>query len=165
MAPTELELQIDYPGAVPSHDQFRCWVGAVLDQAGRGSERLSLVIRVVDHEEGLQLNRDYRQRDNPTNILSFPFEPPPGLPPQEVDHLGDLVICAPVVVAEAAEQGKATEAHWAHLTIHGTLHLLGHDHQQEAEEVTMEAIEQRLLAGIDLPAGASIFALARRDAS
>jgi probable rRNA maturation factor len=138
-----LDLDMQYaseaPG-LPDESSFRRWVEAAL--AGQ-REEAELVIRLVDEEEGRALNRDYRGKDYATNVLSFPFETPPGV---ELPILGDVAICGPVVLREAAEQGKPVEAHWAHLTVHGILHLLGYDHQEEAEAEQMEALEREVLA-------------------
>jgi probable rRNA maturation factor len=130
---------------LPSVAKFRHWARTAL--AGRRREA-ELAIRVVDAAESRALNRRYRSRDKPTNVLSFPAELPPEL---ELPLLGDLVICREVVEAEAAEQGKPVEAHWAHMVIHGTLHLLGLDHETEAEAEAMEAIEVELLAELGWP--------------
>jgi len=110
----------------------------------------SVSVRIVDAEEGRALNARWRERDRPTNVLSFPADLPPEL---ELPLLGDLVLCAPVVLREAAEQGKRVEDHWAHLVIHGVLHLLGMDHQDDAEAEEMEQREREILAalGIDDP--------------
>ena len=124
---------------LPSAADFQRWAQAALDGRYGAAE---LVVRIVDAAEGRELNRRYRGIDRPTNVLSFPFEAPPGV---VVDHLGDLVICAPVVQREAREQGKPEAAHWAHLTVHGVLHLLGYDHQDEAQAQEMEAMEKRIL--------------------
>jgi probable rRNA maturation factor len=102
-----------------------------------------VTLRVVGREEGAGLNLRYRGKSGATNVLAFPLEAPPGLPG---GGLGDVVICAPVVAEEAAQQGKAPAAHWAHLVIHGILHLLGHDHQTEAQAARMEAAEVEVLA-------------------
>ena len=143
----ELDLQVacEAPG-LPDPGRFRAWAMAAL--AGR-REAVELTIRVVDHAEGTQLNQRFRGRPGPTNVLSFPFDPPPGLPPQ--DLIGDLVICAPVVAREAQEQGKPEEAHWAHLVVHGTLHLLGYDHLTDPDAAAMEAMETVILAGLGFP--------------
>ena len=106
------------------------------------------LIRLVDEAESRQLNRDYRGKDRPTNVLSFPFEAPPEV---LTPLLGDLVICAPVVVREAREQGKPADAHWAHMLVHGVLHLLGYDHLEPAEADEMEALERDILAGLGFP--------------
>ena len=122
---------------LPAPDQLRRWVEAALRR-----ERAEIVIRVVDSEEGAELNEQYRHKPGPTNVLSFPFEPPPGV---ATDILGDLVICAPIVEQEAADQGKPLLAHWAHLVVHGVLHLQGFDHVEENEALTMESEEIAIL--------------------
>lgn len=125
---------------LPTKAKLQLWAEtALLAQQASGS----LTIRLVDEAESQCLNRDYRGKDYPTNVLSFPFAAPPGMPQL---HLGDLVICVPVMVREAAEQGKTLEAHWAHLVIHGCLHLLGFDHIDDADAEEMEALERDLLA-------------------
>jgi len=131
---------------LPSAVSFRRWVEAAL----RGAKRrkpAELAIRIVDIDEGRALNRDYRGKDYATNVLSFPAELPPGV---ALPLIGDLAICAPVVLREATEQGKAARDHWAHLTIHGVLHLLGYDHIEDSEAQTMEALETRILAGLGI---------------
>ncbi len=131
---------------VPATASFRRWVEAAL----RGAKRrraTELSIRIVDAAEGRALNRDYRGRDYATNVLSFEADLPPG---PKLPLIGDMVICAPVVAREAAEQGKPPRDHWAHLTVHGVLHLLGHDHIVEAEAEAMEALETRILAGLGI---------------
>jgi len=131
---------------LPSAVSFRRWVEAAL----RGAKRrkpAELAIRIVDIDEGRALNRDYRGKDYATNVLSFPAELPPGV---VLPLIGDLAICAPVVLREATEQGKAARDHWAHLTIHGVLHLLGYDHIEDSEAQTMEALETRILAGLGI---------------
>lgn len=130
---------------VPPEADFRRWVEAAL---GGGRGRGGLVIRVVGEQEMRRLNRDYRAQDRPTNVLSFPFEPPPGVP---VDHLGDILVCAAVVEREAAEQGKRPADHWAHMVVHGVLHLLGYDHQNEGDAVAMESLEAEILGQLGLP--------------
>lgn len=94
------------------------------------------------------LNRDYRGKSGPTNVLSFPADLPPEL---ALPLLGDIVVCAPVVAREAAEQGKPLAAHWAHMAVHGCLHLLGHDHVEEADAVAMETLESTILAQLGFP--------------
>ncbi|WP_237067279.1 rRNA maturation RNase YbeY [Microbulbifer guangxiensis] len=130
--------------ALPTDEQIRQWVLAALE--GHRDEA-ELSIRIVDEAESQQLNRDYRGKDKPTNVLSFPAELP-----EEVDLplLGDLVICAPVVAREAEEQHKASPAHWAHMVVHGTLHLLGYDHIEDAEAEIMEGLEVKVLAGLGI---------------
>ena len=131
---------------VPSAASFRRWVDAALHGAKR-RRATELSIRLVDAEEGRALNRDYRGKDYATNVLSFEAELPPAL---KLPLIGDIVICAPVVAREAAEQGKAPRDHWAHLTVHGVLHLLGYDHLVDAEAEAMEALETRILAGLGM---------------
>lgn len=143
-SPVEIQRATTDPG-VPDDESLSGWASAVLALAPAGAE---VVIRLVDADEGRALNHRYRGRDYATNVLSFPFEAPPGL---EFPLLGDLAICAPVVAREAAEQGKALEAHWAHMVVHGMLHLLGHDHQRAAEARRMEALERELLAAMGYP--------------
>ena len=103
----------------------------------------------MDEAESADFNQRYRDKMGPTNVLSFPFEPPLG--GQGRRYLGDLVICAPLVAREAAEQGKSPEAHWAHLVVHGVLHLLGYDHLDEAEAQAMEALETAILGDLGYP--------------
>ena len=129
---------------LPSEDQLRKWIERALGKI----DKALLTVRLVDSAESQQLNQAYRGKDRPTNVLSFPADLP-----VEVDLplLGDIVICAPLVVQEAAEQGKPVSAHWAHLTIHGVLHLLGHDHQDEKEAGEMETLEIRFLSEMGFP--------------
>jgi probable rRNA maturation factor len=145
----ELELEIQRDTTAPDPPttvQIRRWVEAAL--AGR-RERAELGIRLVDEAEGAGLNRRFRGRRGATNVLSFPFEPLPGL--GECDLIGDLVICAPLVAREAQEQGKTLEAHWAHMLVHGVLHLLGYDHVGDVAAAEMERLETRILCGLGFP--------------
>jgi len=125
---------------VPAPASFKRWAEAACQ--GR-IKRADIAIRVVDEKEGRALNKHYRGKDYATNVLSFPAELPEGV---TLPILGDLVICAPVVAREAVDQGKALSAHYAHLTIHGVLHLLGLDHDNDTEALVMEAIEREILA-------------------
>ena len=127
--------------AGPDEDDIRRWIEAVLAAEAKTAE-VELTVRIVDEAEMAELNARYRHKTGPTNILSFPFEAPPGV---ELNLLGDLVIAAPVVQREAREQGKTETAHWAHMIVHGTLHLLGYDHLKPAEAEDMEAREIRIL--------------------
>ncbi|MGD8235241.1 MAG: rRNA maturation RNase YbeY [Chromatiales bacterium] len=137
-----IELQVASDArALPTCEQVTSWVSAARLDHGDAT----IVVRIVDEAESRQLNRDYRGKDRPTNVLSFPFEPPPGIP-EEQEHLGDLVICAPVVFREAREQQKQPEAHWAHMVVHGVLHLQGYDHQNIEEAEEMESLERQILA-------------------
>nr|WP_246590030.1 rRNA maturation RNase YbeY [Marinobacterium ramblicola] len=129
---------------MPGKEAFERWVSAALQ--GRLT-RGEVCIRIVSAEESQELNREYRGKDKPTNVLSFPFEAPAGIP---IDLLGDLAICADVVRQEAEEQNKPLEDHWAHMVIHGTLHLLGFDHIKDDEAEEMEALERELLAHLGI---------------
>jgi probable rRNA maturation factor len=131
---------------VPASASFRQWVEAALRGAKR-RKATELSIRIVDAKEGRTLNRDYRGKDYATNVLSFPADLPPEL---KLPLIGDLVICAPVVAREAGEQGKFARNHWAHMTVHGVLHLLGYDHIEDDEAEAMEALETRILAGLGI---------------
>lgn len=127
--------------AGPDEDDIRRWIEAVLAAEAETAE-VEMTVRIVDEAEMAELNTRYRHKTGPTNILSFPFEAPPGV---ELNLLGDLVIAAPVVQREAREQGKTETAHWAHMVVHGTLHLLGYDHLKPAEAEDMEAREINIL--------------------
>lgn len=142
-----LTLDVQYActsGDVPDEASFRAWVKAAL---GGEQAPVELVIRLVDEAESRSLNKQYRGKDKPTNVLSFPFEAPPGV---TLDHLGDLVICAAVVAREATEQHKPIAHHWAHMVVHGTLHLRGYDHQDEQQASAMEAQEKQILKGLGI---------------
>ena len=136
-------------GGVPTDQEFQSWAaGALAGAAGS----CSLGIRVVAEKESAELNHRYRDRDHPTNVLSFPMDLPVELGRAlESKPLGDLVICAGVVALEAQQQGKPEMNHWAHLTVHGILHLLGHGHENEEEAVAMEALEREILQGFGIP--------------
>lgn len=132
-------------GEIPTPRSVRRWVRAALDD---GHADAMICVRIVDEAEMRELNARYRGRDHATNVLSFPAELPPGV---DLPLLGDIVVCAPVVAHEAAEQGKPARAHWAHMLVHATLHLLGHDHEQASEAERMEALETRILARLKFP--------------
>lgn len=135
-----LDLQLaSNANNLPSEAQFQHWLEAAVLPFQAEAE---VTIRIVDSAESQQLNSQYRAKDKPTNVLSFPFQCPPGI---ELPLLGDLVICAAVVAEEANEQGKAPEAHWAHMVIHGCLHLLGFDHINDDDAAEMEAEEIQIL--------------------
>ncbi|HLU13041.1 MAG TPA: rRNA maturation RNase YbeY [Arenimonas sp.] len=146
--PVKLDVSVSYGlprKGLPAASSFRKWAAA----AAKGRIlKADLAIRLVDAREGRALNRHYRGKDYATNVLSFPAELPPGV---DLPLLGDLVICAPVVAREAAEQGKPLVAHYAHLTVHGVLHLLGLDHEDEREAEAMEQIEREILATLGYP--------------
>ncbi len=142
-----LEIQCASSGPVPAEEEVRRWITATLEWLGR-REDTEICVRLVGEAEMAALNRQYRGRSGPTNVLSFPSDLPPGL---DLPLLGDIVVCAPVVDSEAEQQGKPRSAHWAHILVHGTLHLLGYDHVAEPEAGEMEAIETAVLAGLDYP--------------
>ncbi|MCR6685362.1 rRNA maturation RNase YbeY [Pseudoxanthomonas sp.] len=150
--PLRLDVAVSYAvprAGVPAAVSFRKWVAAALNSRIREAD---LAIRIVDAKEGRALNHHYRGKDYPTNVLSFPAELPEGLPKGvKLPLLGDLVICAPVVAREAKEQGKPLAAHYAHLTVHGALHLLGWDHEDDKEAEAMEQLEREILADLGLP--------------
>jgi len=143
----KLVVEIDSASSEPAPEEgdLRSWIRAALIDRQRDTE---ISVRLVDIEEMSELNQRYRNKAGPTNVLSFPADIP-----AELNHplLGDIVICAPVVRREAAEQGKPEESHWAHMTVHGTLHLLGYDHVIEAEAQAMEAMETAILATLNYP--------------
>lgn len=144
---TEVELQWAIePQAIPTEAQCQQWAQAAM-QGEYADKPVALTIRVVDADEGRQLNQDYRDKDYATNVLSFAFEYPPGLVMDEDEplYLGDLVVCASVLIEEAMAQEKTLEEHWAHLVVHGCLHLQGYDHIDEAEAEAMEALETRIM--------------------
>ena len=126
---------------LPDDALFGQWVETAL----QGTSEAELTLRLVYRDESRKLNQRYRGKDQPTNVLSFPAELPPDL---GIPLLGDIVLCAPLVGEESAAQNKSLSAHWAHLVMHGVLHLLGHYHQSEREAVEMEAIEVELLASL-----------------
>lgn len=146
------EVIVDRQAAInepqlPSQAQLTQWVGCVFAHHP-DDQRLEVTIRFVDETESQSLNRDYRGKDKTTNVLSFPFESPPGV---ELPLLGDLVICHAVVAQEAIEQGKPIEHHYAHMVVHGILHLMGYDHIDDQEAEEMEQFERELLAELNIP--------------
>lgn len=141
----DVQYACEGPG-LPGADELMAWVAEAL--AVRRQEGAELTVRVVDEVEGTRLNETYRRRSGPTNVLSFPFEPVADVP---CPLLGDVVVCAPVVAREAAEQGLEPRAHWAHVVVHGVLHLLGYDHEREEEARVMESLEGAVLARLGFP--------------
>jgi len=131
---------------VPMLRSFQKWIAAIPELDDRPSWT-EINILIVGTRAGRRFNREFRNRDYATNVLSFPYEPMPG---EHSGLLGDLVICAPVVAREAREQRKEARDHFAHMTIHGVLHLLGHDHERDADAERMEALERRVLAGLGI---------------
>jgi len=137
-----LEVDVTYAARrpwVPRRAQFETWAGAALTGVKRSNV---LSVRVVGAARSRSLNAQYRNKDRPTNVLSFSGA---GLSPDGLNYLGELVICAPVVAREAIMQGKSSESHWAHITVHGVLHLLGFDHERHAEAEKMAAREIQIL--------------------
>ncbi len=134
----ELSLAVQYAsscGNLPSRPQFRKWVRAALEMPAR------MTIRIVDIEEGRMLNKEYRKKDYATNVLTFVYE----------EGMGDIVICAPVIEQEATQQKKRLESHYAHMTVHGALHLQGYDHEDEEEAGIMESIEKEIMTKLGYP--------------
>ncbi|WP_265422822.1 rRNA maturation RNase YbeY [Aeromonas salmonicida] len=135
----DLQLACVDTDGLPGEAQLQGWLdGTILGF----QEEAEVTVRIVDEAESRELNLTYRGKDKPTNVLSFPFEAPPGL---ELPLLGDLVICRQVVEQEAAEQNKPLEAHWAHMVVHGSLHLLGYDHIEDDEAEEMEQLERDIM--------------------
>lgn len=145
MATITLDIQLACENTnVPTPEQMQLWTETALLPYDKSFE---LTLRLVEVSESQQLNHQYRGKEKPTNVLSFPFEVPDGI---ELDLLGDLVICVDVVENEAIAQNKSVNAHWAHMIIHGCLHLLGYDHISEDEAIEMETIEITLLASLGI---------------
>lgn len=141
----EVDLQVASDSdSIPDHSCFQLWAATALE----GRKPGILTIRLVDREESADLNQRFRKKAGPTNVLSFAADVPAGVP---VSLLGDIVICVPLLLEEASAQGKAPEAHWAHLVIHGVLHLLGFDHEKPAQAEAMEALEIALMARLGYP--------------
>jgi probable rRNA maturation factor len=141
----DLDIQIvSQSKQLPDQDQFQYWVDAVLKDETQDSE---LVIRIVDEAEMIQFNEQYRDKKGSTNILSFPFEVPEGV---DSNLLGDILVCAAVVEKEAHQQHKELDHHWAHMIVHGVLHLLGYDHVDDQDAEEMEALEIKILKKIKI---------------
>jgi len=140
-----IEIQLaTNEAALPDNEQITLWANTALGNTNIPSE---LSIRIVDETEGAQLNEKWRNINGPTNVLSFPAQVADEIRPK---MLGDIVICAPVVIKEAAEQGKVLDSHWAHMIIHGTLHLLGYDHIEGQQARIMESLEIDILNKLDI---------------
>ena len=143
MSDTQIDVQYAVSAdGIPGAESIRQWVEQALPADNATAE---LTVRIVDEAEITAINRQYRGKDGPTNVLSFPYEEIPGI---AANLLGDVVICAPVVASESVAQDKPLEAHWAHMVIHGVLHLLGYDHHKEGEASRMESTETELLADL-----------------
>jgi probable rRNA maturation factor len=142
----ELELQIASSiKTLPHPAQFREWISMALWQRVDTAE---ITIRIVDEEESKQLNEQYRHKEGPTNVLSFAYDPMPGIVSR---FLGDIIICAPIVEKESYEYNKPLLAYWAHMVIHGALHLLGYDHTEAADAREMQGSETDLLVRLGYP--------------
>lgn len=146
----DLQIATQTSEGYPSLQELEGWAKlALLDSTPTECE---VTLRLVDEEESQMLNRTYRGKDKPTNVLSFPFDDPIDLAAAgELTLLGDLVICVPLVIREAEQQRKQLQHHWAHLVLHGLLHLQGLDHENDREAETMEALETQLLAKLGIP--------------
>lgn len=148
--PAEIELQLDVQLAVkdnshlPTEEKLALWATAALLNRTEYEEP-EMTIRIVDEDESQELNHEYRGKDKPTNVLSFPFEAPAHVP---IPLLGDLIVCKQVVEREAIEQNKLLSAHWAHMIVHGCLHLLGYDHIDDKEAEEMEGIEKVIISAL-----------------
>ena len=141
MITLDLQIACDEQ-SLPSQQDFELWLQAVLSTVKPDAE---VTIRLVEPSESQELNHQYRGKDRPTNVLSFEFEAPPML---ELDLLGDLIICKQIIEKEAIEQEKPLLNHWAHMVVHGTLHLLGYDHIDDDQAIEMESLEKEILANL-----------------
>jgi len=147
----DLQVALESPeqNTVPSEDALQTWVEAAIGKLKPDAE---LSIRIVEASESQSLNHQYRGKDKPTNVLSFPFEIPEELAGlEEISLIGDLVVCHDIVISEAEQQGKPLEHHYAHMIIHGCLHLLGFDHINEDEATEMESLEIDILSHLNIP--------------
>jgi len=145
MIDVDVQLACDDPD-VPGAERIRHWVVSALSGASAADGRdLEVGVRVVSAEEMQALNKDYREQDRATNVLSFPAGDVDGLPDEAALPLGDIIVCADVVRSEAATQGKPIDDHWAHMLVHGTLHLLGYDHIEDIQAILMENLETAIL--------------------
>ena len=138
----DLQIACEQETGLPTAEQIEQWATAVVQPQ---SDEVEMTVRIVDEAESHELNLNYRGKDRPTNVLSFPFECPDEV---ELPLLGDLVICRQVVEREAQEQDKPVMAHWAHMVVHGSLHLLGYDHIEDDEAEEMESLETQIMTGL-----------------
>lgn len=146
-----VDVQLGASGRdIPDSATIREWVQRAIDGAGVAGQ-MDVSVRVVDADEMQSLNRRYRGQDRATNVLSFPGGPVAGLPADEPKLLGDIVVCAAVVADEAGRQRKSVDEHWAHMLVHGTLHLLGYDHEHDDDAREMEALEATVLRSSGIP--------------
>ena len=139
----DLQMACEQETGLPTAEQIEQWATAAVQPQ---SDEVEMTVRIVDEAESHALNLNYRGKDRPTNVLSFPFECPDEV---ELPLLGDLVICRQVVEREAQEQDKPLMAHWAHMVVHGSLHLLGYDHIEDDEAEEMESLETQIMTGLD----------------
>ena len=144
----DVQIAADAAG-IPASDSIRDWVQRAVNETAPGRD-VDVSVRIVDEHELRALNRDYRDQDQPTNVLAFPAGDAGFVPPGERLLLGDIVVCATVVAGEAEEQGKPLDHHWGHMLVHGTLHLLGHDHATDRDAEVMETLERRVLASLGI---------------
>ena len=138
----DLQIACEQESGLPTEEQIEQWATAAVQPQ---SDEVEMTVRIVDEAESHTLNLNYRGKDRPTNVLSFPFECPDEV---ELPLLGDLVICRQVVEREAQEQDKSLMAHWAHMVVHGSLHLLGYDHIEDDEAEEMESLETQIMTGL-----------------
>ena len=138
----DLQIACEQESGLPTAEQIEQWATAAVQPQ---SDEVEMTVRIVDEAESHALNLNYRGKDRPTNVLSFPFECPDEV---ELPLLGDLVICRQVVEREAQEQDKPLMAHWAHMVVHGSLHLLGYDHIEDDEAEEMESLETQIMTGL-----------------
>ena len=138
----DLQIACEQESGLPTAEQIEQWATAAVQPK---SDEVEMTVRIVDEAESHALNLNYRGKDRPTNVLSFPFECPDEV---ELPLLGDLVICRQVVEREAQEQDKPLMAHWAHMVVHGSLHLLGYDHIEDNEAEEMESLEAQIMTGL-----------------
>ncbi len=138
----DLQIACEQESGLPTAEQIEQWATAAVQPQ---SDEVEMTVRIVDEAESHELNLNYRGKDRPTNVLSFPFECPDEV---ELPLLGDLVICRQVVEREAQEQDKPVMAHWAHMVVHGSLHLLGYDHIEDDEAEKMESLETQIMTGL-----------------
>ena len=138
----DLQITCEQESGLPTAEQIEQWATAAVQPQ---SDEMEMTVRIVDEAESHALNLNYRGKDRPTNVLSFPFECPDEV---ELPLLGDLVICRQVVEREAQEQDKPLMAHWAHMVVHGSLHLLGYDHIEDDEAEKMESLETQIMTGL-----------------
>ena len=138
----DLQIACEQESGLPTAEQIEQWATAAVQPK---SDEVEMTVRIVDEAESHELNLNYRGKDRPTNVLSFPFECPDEV---ELPLLGDLVICRQVVEREAQEQDKPVMAHWAHMVVHGSLHLLGYDHIEDDEAEEMESLETQIMTGL-----------------